>query len=135
MKNNQNENLDSELESLELEKEVKNESSPQILEFVENLKEIKEKVLKLEEQNKNTTTNAIKSIGYISVVISLGLTSIVSFLVIASNKSSFEWWQALITIAVIFIGMIVFFAASTCLIFHQTQKYTKINNKKKLKKI
>ncbi|WHP39124.1 MAG: hypothetical protein QJQ54_00415 [Mollicutes bacterium] len=54
------------------------------------MEELEEKIQNVEKNIQNTVSHSIKSIGYISIVISLGLTAIVSFVGLAMNKASFE---------------------------------------------
>ncbi len=76
---------------------------------------LKNQEKEMEKQRKQihfTTKEAIKSVGRISLVISLGLTAIVSLIGIVDNRQGFEAQQVLWGIGIIFVGMTLFFMLS-----------------------
>lgn len=116
-------------ESGDFETESKIDSKAEFGKLEKKFSKLESKFNNAEENIKNTINYSIKSIGYISIIISLGLTAIVGFMGLASNRVNFEWWHFLIGIFIIFVSMLGFFMISIWWIFKQTDKYMKKNNK------
>lgn len=76
---------------------------------------------KTKKESKNylnyIANNAIKSIGYISVVISLGLTIIVSLICFVTIRNNYEWTYVSSVMVLIFGLMLLFLIISIAVIY------------------